>query len=79
MKATYLQAIKAGYLQGYNGLTYEGAEQHITDTEQATIQGHLKQHRQCICSTKIKSSQQGNGSQHSIYMTIYATGQIFND
>ena len=41
-KSKYLQAIRNVYLQGYVGLMYKGAKWHITDTEQAAIQEHLK-------------------------------------
>ena len=79
MKATYLQAIKAGYLWGCNGLTYKGTKWHITGSKQATVQVHLKQCWQGIWSTKNKPTQQKDGQQHFTYMTIFAPGQIITD
>ena len=51
-KATYLQSIRAGYLQGYAGLTCKGAEQYITGTKQAIVQGHSKQCKQIFVQQK---------------------------
>jgi hypothetical protein len=51
VKATWLAAIKRGYFHSWPGLTYETAARYCP-TPDATIKGHMAQHRQHVRSTK---------------------------
>ncbi len=50
-KQTWLDAIKAGNCDSFDGLTYSNAAHYCPDADK-TILGHLTQQRQNVCSTK---------------------------
>ena len=54
VKQTWLDAIKAGNCETFEGLTYSNAAPYCPDSDE-TIMGHLAQQRQNIRSTKPKS------------------------
>ena len=54
VKQTWLDAIKAGNFDSFNGLTYSNAARYCPDADE-TIMGHLAQQCQNIRSTKPKS------------------------
>ncbi len=51
VKQTWLDAIKAGNCDSFNGLTYSNAARYCPDSDE-TIMGHLSQQRQNVWSTK---------------------------
>ncbi len=53
VKQTWLDAIKAGNCDTFNGLTYSNEACYCPDSDE-TIMGHLTQQRQIIRSTKPK-------------------------
>jgi hypothetical protein len=53
VKQTWLNTIKAGNCDTFDGLTYSNAARYCPDADE-TIMGHLAQQRQNICSTKPK-------------------------
>ena len=53
-KLTWLDAIKAGNCESFEGLTYSCAAKYGPDANE-TILGHLAQQRQNICSTKPRA------------------------
>jgi hypothetical protein len=54
VKQTWLDAIKAGNCETFEGLTYSNAARYCPDADE-TIMGHLAQQRQNIRSTKPKA------------------------
>jgi hypothetical protein len=50
-KQTWLEAIKAGNCDSFDGLTYSNVVRYCPDADE-TILGHLAQQRQNVCSTK---------------------------
>jgi hypothetical protein len=52
-KQTWLNAIKAGNCDTFDGVTYSNAARYCPDADK-TIMGHLAQQHQNICSTKPK-------------------------
>ena len=54
VKQTWLEAIKAGNCDTFDGLTYSNAARYCPDSDE-TILGHLAQQRQNIRSTKPKT------------------------
>jgi hypothetical protein len=55
VKQTWLDAIKAGNCDTFDGLTYSNAARYCPDSDE-TIKGHLAQQRQNIRSTKPKAT-----------------------
>jgi hypothetical protein len=55
VKQTWLDAIKAGNCNTFDGLTYSNAALYCPDSDE-TIMGHLAQQCQNICSTKPKAT-----------------------
>jgi hypothetical protein len=53
VKQTWLDAIKAGNCDTFEGLTYSNAARYCPDAD-VTIMGHLAQQGQNVCSTKPK-------------------------
>jgi hypothetical protein len=53
VKQTWLDAIKAGNCNTFDGLTYSNAARYCSDADE-TIMGHLAQQRQNVWSTKPK-------------------------
>jgi hypothetical protein len=53
VKQTWLDAIKAGNCDTFDGLTYSNATRYCPDADK-TIMGHLAQQFQNVCSTKPK-------------------------
>jgi hypothetical protein len=53
VKQKWLNAIKAGNCDTFDGLTYSNATRYCPDADK-TIMGHLAQQRQNVCSTKPK-------------------------
>jgi len=53
VKQTWLDAIKAGNCDTFEGLTYSNAAKYCSDADE-TIMGHLAQQRQNVKSTKPK-------------------------
>jgi hypothetical protein len=53
VKQTWLDAIKAGNCDTFEGLTYSNAAKYCPDADE-TIMGHLAQQRQNVRSTKPK-------------------------
>jgi hypothetical protein len=53
VKQTWLDAIKAGNCDTFNGLTYSNAARYCPDTDEMII-GHLAQQRQNVRPTKPK-------------------------
>jgi len=53
VKQTWLDAIKAGNCDTFDGLTYSNAAKYCPDSDE-TIMGHLAQQRQNVRSTKPK-------------------------
>jgi hypothetical protein len=53
VKQTWLDAIKAGNCNTFNGFTYSNAARYCLDTDEA-IMGHLSQQPQNVWSTKPK-------------------------
>jgi hypothetical protein len=53
VKQTWLEAIKAGNCNSFDGLTYSNAARYCRDANE-TIMGHLAQQRQNVWSTKPK-------------------------
>ena len=53
VKQTWLNAIKAGNCDNFDGLTYSNAAKHCPDSDEM-IMGHLAQQRQNVQSTKPK-------------------------
>ena len=51
VKQTWLEAIKAGNFDSFEGLTYSNAAKYCPDADE-TIMGHLAQQRQNVRSTK---------------------------
>jgi hypothetical protein len=53
VKQTWLEAIKAGNCDTFEGLTYSNAAKYCPDADE-TIMGHMAQQRQNVRSTKPK-------------------------
>lgn len=87
VSSTWIDAITAGYFQGWPGLTTALIHKHITN-EEAIIMGHMQQIRKGTRSTKptqndlmVQHPQIGDNSQtHFIFMTVVEMdGKIATD
>ena len=78
LKMNICESVRALFMRVLNG-TYEGAKWHITDTELAIIQWHLRQCRQGMQSTRPKPSKHEHLQCQLAYITTYTPGQIFTN
>jgi hypothetical protein len=91
VKQTWLEAIKAGNCDSFDGLTYSNAARYCPDADE-TIMGHLAQQHQNVCSTKPKPSapnqalltpaiapQASTLPSYEVYICIYPICKFYTD
>jgi hypothetical protein len=91
VKQTWLDAIKTGNCDSFDGLTYSNTAQYCLDLED-TIMGHLAQQCQNICSTKPKclatapdllipaiAPQATDLPSNEVFVRIYPISKLYTD
>jgi hypothetical protein len=91
VKQTWLEAIKAGNCNSFDGLTYANAARYCPDADE-TIMGHLAQQRQNVWSTKPKppapiqatlmpaiAHQPSTLPSNEVYIHIYPISKLYMD
>jgi hypothetical protein len=91
VKQTWLDAIKTGNCDSFDGLTYSNTARYCPDLED-TIMGHLAQQHQNICSTKPKhlatmpdllipaiAPQATDLPSNEVFVRIYPISKLYTD
>ena len=85
VKQTWLEAIKAGNFETFEGLTYSNAARYCPDADE-TILGHLAQQRQNVRSTKPKGCNapppppaDPETTSNNIFIRIYPISKLYTD
>jgi hypothetical protein len=91
VKQTWLEAIKAGNCDSFDGLTYANAARYCPDADE-TIMGHLSQQRQNVWSTKSKAPatnqapltppiapQPSTLPANEVYIHVYPISKLYTD
>jgi hypothetical protein len=91
VKQTWLDAIKAGNCDLFDGLTYANAARYCPDADE-TIMGHLAQQRQNVWSTKPKppapnqapltpaiAPQPSTLPSNEVYIRVYPISKLYTD
>ena len=85
VKQTWLDAIKAGNFESFEGLTYSNAARYCPDADE-TILGHLAQQRQNLRSTKPKTAKahpppptDTNTPTNDMYIRIEPISKLYTD
>ena len=84
VKQTWLDAIKAGNFESFEGLTYSNAARYCPDSDE-TIMGHLAQQRQNVRSTKPKSKVPPPSSiapeppSNELFITVLPISKLYTD
>jgi hypothetical protein len=91
VKQTWLEAIKAGNCDSFDGLTYSNVARYCLDVDE-TIMGHLTQQCQNVCSTKPKppapnqapltpaiSPQASTLPSNEVYICVYPISKLYTD
>ncbi len=90
VKQTWLDAVKAGNCDSFNGLTFSNVSRYCLDADK-TILGHLAQQRQNVWSTKPKPTmpQAPNSTSnpppmldlpsHQVFIKVHPISQLYTD
>ena len=90
VKQTWLDAVKAGNCNSFDGLTYSNVSRYCPDADE-TILGHLAQQRQNVRSTKPKPAKppapDSNSNpppppdvpSHQVFIKVHPISQLYTD
>ncbi len=82
VKETWLDAIKAGNYVTWPGLTTTAVRKHFLDSDE-TQQGHMKQQRQGVCSTKLTVNDEecpvpNTKKMHDVFIKIHNVSETMH-